>query len=163
MQAGHDESHPGHLQREEIAVFLAVEKSKVLSGSLKDNSLLITADTIVWLNEKVINKPEDREDAIRMLQELSGNKHTVATGVCLRTKHKVHSFYSLTDVYLRPLQEEEILYYIDQFEPYDKAGGYGIQEWIGYAAVQKIEGSFYNVMGLPVEKLYVELMDFLVS
>lgn len=155
-----DETYPSSLTGEKIPVYLAEKKSQALESLLDDNTLLITADTIVWCRGRVLNKPSDREDAIRILGELSGRKHKVFTGVCLRNKSKSLSFHSVTSVWFRKLSVDEIVYYIDMYKPYDKAGAYGIQEWIGYAGIRAIKGSFFNVMGLPVDKLYRKLRDF---
>jgi len=127
---------------------------------LKDDTLVITADTIVWINNKVLNKPKDYNDAVDILSQLSGNMHEVITAVCLRTKGKTKSFYALTKVYFKKLSKEEITFYVENYKPYDKAGAYGAQEWIGYVAIESIEGSYFNVMGLPTSMLYDELMKF---
>lgn len=155
-----DESFPENMPDNEVAEYLANKKADAFITELKPDDILITADTIVILNGKVINKPEDKQDAIRMLNELSGNVHKVITGVCISTVDKRKSFSAHTDVYFRKLTDEEILHYIDKYKPYDKAGAYGIQEWIGYIAIKRIEGSYFNVMGLPIQKLYDELMLF---
>ncbi len=154
------EHFPESLQKEEIPIYLAKLKSDAFSNELDERKLLITADTIVWLNNKVLGKPKDSADAKKMLNKLSGNKHTVYTGVCLKTKDKENCFWSGTDVYFRELSEEEITFYVDKYQPLDKAGSYGIQEWIGYVGIERIEGSYFNVMGLPVQKLYDELIKF---
>lgn len=155
-----DEVYPGHLQREEIPVYLAQLKAKVFENSLSKNQLVITADTIVWLNNHVLGKPTDFDDALNMLQSLSGNTHTVYTGVCLKSLSKETTFWAKTDVHFKVLSEEEITYYLKTHKPYDKAGAYGIQEWIGYIGIEHIEGSYFNVMGLPVQKLYEHLKRF---
>ncbi len=155
-----DESFPAHLQREEIPLFLASQKALALEKTLQENDILITADTIVWQGEKAINKPENKEDAIAMIQRLSGNMHEVFTGVQIRSLSQKQSFYSATKVYFSHLDQTEIEYYVEKYQPYDKAGAYGIQEWIGYIGIEKIEGSFYNVMGLPVHQLYQHLKVF---
>ena len=129
-------------------------------GTLAENDLLITADTIVWLDGEVFGKPSDREDAFRILKKLSGKEHQVISGVCLTGMEKQKSFYSISNVSFRELSDKEIYFYIDEFKPYDKAGAYGIQEWIGYIGITHIEGSFYNVMGLPVQQLYSEIISF---
>lgn len=156
-----DESFPPHLKNEEIALYLAELKAKANSDLVKDNVILITADTIVLLKDEVISKPVDRDDAIYILKKLSGNMHRVITAICLVAKDKKRTFFSESQVFFKTLTEEEIIYYIDNYKPYDKAGAYGIQEWIGYVAIERIEGSFFNVMGLPVQKLYHELLDFI--
>ena len=124
---------------------------------LHPDELMITADTIVWLDGKVLGKPHDCEDALQMLQAMSGKTHEVFTGVCLTTTEKQHSFFARTEVRFSILSEEEIAYYVDHFHPMDKAGAYGVQEWIGYIGVEYISGSYYNIMGLPVQRLYKEL------
>ncbi|OFX83179.1 MAG: septum formation protein Maf [Bacteroidetes bacterium GWF2_33_16] len=158
-----DESFPENLEREEVALYLAEYKASFFKGELSDNEIVITADTIVWLNNKVLNKPVDYNDAILMLKNLSGNCHQVYTGVCIKSKRKTTSFFSSSDVYFRKLTSEEIHYYVENYKPYDKAGAYGIQEWIGYIGIEKINGSFFNVMGLPIQKLYLELNSFINS
>lgn len=155
-----DESYPDHLVKEEIPTHIAQKKARQY-GNLDNKEILITADTIVWLNGKVLQKPVDHDDAIKILKEISGNCHQVYTGVCLKSKDKEVVFSASTDVYFKKLTYPEIEYYISHFKPFDKAGAYGIQEWIGYIGVEKISGSFYNVMGLPIQKLYTELDDFI--
>ena len=156
-----DESYPEILKREEIPLYIAQKKASVFNGDIENNQLIITADTIVWLNEKVLQKPVDKDDAIRILQELSGNCHQVYTGVCIKSNKKEYAFTACTDVYFKNLTYAEIDYYINHFQPMDKAGAYGIQEWIGYIGVERINGSFFNVMGLPIQKLYTELDEFI--
>ena len=155
-----DESYPGNLYREEIAVYLAELKAKPFNGKLAGNDLLITADTIVWLNGEVFGKPVDRNDAVEILRKLSDNEHQVISGVCLTSAQKQKSFFSVSNVRFKKLSDSEINFYIDEYKPYDKAGGYGIQEWIGYIGITHIEGSFFNVMGLPVQQLYSEILQF---
>ncbi|MBN8697083.1 MAG: septum formation protein Maf [Bacteroidetes bacterium] len=155
-----DESFPDTLKAQEIPLYLCQKKADAFDEELNDNTIVITADTIVWVEGQVLNKPENYEDAVRMLQLLSGKMHEVYTGVCLKSKHKSKSFYALTKVYFKELSRQEIDYYINNYHPYDKAGSYGAQEWIGYIAVEKIEGSYFNVMGLPVRELYEELLKF---
>lgn len=155
-----DESFPENLKAQEIPLYLCQKKADAFDEELTDNNIVITADTIVWIDNQVLNKPENFNDAVRMLKLLSGKKHEVYTGVCLKSKHKTKTFYALTNVYFKELSHEEIEYYINNFNPYDKAGAYGAQEWIGYIAVEKIEGSYFNVMGLPVRELYEELLKF---
>jgi septum formation protein len=161
--ANHDieETYPDGLSKEEIPVYLARLKARAAMPVIPDKTLLITADTIVWLDGQVVNKPVDHDDAIRILQRLSGNMHEVITGVCLTLPDKQHTFFASTFVYFSNLTESEIMYYIDKWQPLDKAGAYGIQEWIGYIGIERIEGSYFNVMGLPVQKLYQELKLFL--
>jgi septum formation protein len=156
-----DETYPPGLSPYEIPVYLAELKAQSIQASITESTVLITADTIVWLNGQVADKPSDREDAVRILTQLSGSRHEVITGVCFRSGERIHSFYSSTLVWFSNLSEEEIIYYIDRYEPYDKAGAYGIQEWIGFIGIEKIDGSYFNVMGLPVQKMYHELKDFL--
>ncbi len=155
-----DESFPEQLQKEEIPLFLARKKADAFEGELDDKTIVITADTIVWINNHVLNKPADAEEARVMLRELSGNRHEVFTGVCLKSANKEIAFSVCTIVYFRELTDGEIDYYISQYKPFDKAGAYGAQEFIGYIGVEKIEGSYFNVMGLPVKELYEELVKF---
>ncbi len=155
-----EEDYPPDMQPEEITVYLAKKKAAEFSGIISQDTLLITADTIVWCEGSILNKPRDREDAFRILKKLSGNRHTVFTGVCIRSPQKVVTFYATTDVYFSTLAEEEIEHYLKEYKPYDKAGAYGIQEWIGYIGIEKIDGSYFNVMGLPIQKLYQELKKF---
>ncbi|MFH2143705.1 MAG: Maf family nucleotide pyrophosphatase [Bacteroidota bacterium] len=155
------ETYPSNLKNEQIAIYLAEIKADAYTDIIGENTILITADTIVLLNDNVINKPADYNDAVIMLQKLSGVMHTVITGVCIRSKNKTKTFFAETNVFFKQLSDEEITFYIDNYRPYDKAGAYGIQEWIGYIAIERIEGSFYNVMGLPVQKLYNELLTFI--
>lgn len=145
-----DESYPDTLQGEEIPAYISREKAEAYQSMIEPDELLITADTIVWMNGEVLGKPKDREDAIRMLRKLSGASHQVITGVCLTTKGWQNSFTVTTDVTFAVLSEEEIVYYVDKYSPMDKAGAYGVQEWIGFIGVESISGSYYNVMGLPV-------------
>lgn len=153
-----DEVFPAELKRENIPIFLAKAKAHHYSSNIKQNTILITADTIVWLNNEVIGKPVSNDDAISMLKKLSGNMHEVFTGVCIKTMEKEIVFHAATRVFFRKLSGDEISYYVSTYKPFDKAGSYGVQEWIGYVAVERIEGSFYNVMGLPVKQLYGELI-----
>ena len=157
---GLEEHYPTTLQPEEIPVFLAKQKAAAYIPTLPEKTLLITADTIVWNRNEVIGKPKNREDAIQMLQSLSGHEHHVVTGVCLTTTEKQKAFSVISAVKFATLTDEEIGYYVDKYQPFDKAGAYGIQEWIGYVGVESINGSFYNVMGLPVQLLYQELKKF---
>ena len=156
-----EELYPADLPAEEVPLFLSQLKSRAYPTPLGENDILLTADTVVVLNGRVLGKPRDREEAVEMLHNLSGRRHTVVSGVTLRTAERQHSFSARTDVWFRVLADEEIAYYVDRFHPFDKAGAYGIQEWIGYAAIERIDGSFYNVMGLPVQKVYTELNKFL--
>ena len=154
------EDFPPQLGMTEVPVYLAELKANAFRPQLKNNQLVITADTIVWLDGEVLNKPLDYADGFRMLRNLSGKKHQVITGVCLLSTEKKVSFYALTDVWFKELTDEEIKYYLEVYKPYDKAGAYGIQEWIGYIGIHRIEGSFFNVMGLPVQSLYEHLKAF---
>ena len=157
---GLEENYPDSLQPQEIPVFLSKQKAEAYLSTLEEQVLLITADTIVWNETEVIGKPKDREDAIRMLRSLSGHEHQVVTGVCLTTTKKQETFSVVSSVRFASLTDEEIIYYVDKYKPFDKASAYGIQEWIGYVGVESISGSFYNVMGLPVQRLYQELKRF---
>jgi septum formation protein len=155
------EDIPAGMKMEEIALLLSERKAAAFEKEFfSEHTMLITADTIVCLGDEVLGKPEGREDAIETLLKLSGKKHQVITGVSIKTLKKNVNFSVSTDVYFKELDKEEVIYYVDHYEPYDKAGAYGIQEWIGYVGIEKIEGSFYNVMGLPVLKLYEELLKF---
>jgi len=155
-----DESFPIDLVAEEIPLFLAEKKADAYDEDLEDNEILITADTIVWCEGKVFNKPENFAEGKKMLEALSGKMHEVFTAVCLKSGNKQTTFYDVSKVYFKKLKPEEIEYYLINFKPYDKAGGYGVQDWLGYIAIDKIDGSFYNVMGLPVKELYEELIKF---
>jgi len=155
-----EEKFPEELKREEIALYLSELKAAAFDNEIDDKTLVITADTIVWINNQVLSKPKDFDDAVSILTQLSGNMHEVITGVCLKTKAKTHTFYALTNVYFKKLSQKEIHYYVSNYKPYDKAGAYGAQEWIGYVAIEHIEGSYFNVMGLPTRLLYDELMKF---
>ncbi len=155
-----DEAYPATLKGAQIVEHIARAKADAFVNELADDQLLITADTIVWIDNQVLGKPKDSTDAIRMLNMLSGNMHTVYTGVCLLTTTRRRLFSTSTDVYFSKLSEPDIRYYVDNFRPFDKAGAYGIQEWIGYIGVERINGSYFNVMGLPVQKLYDELCQF---
>lgn len=156
-----EEVYPSVLRREEIPLYLAKAKASFYESFLEENTLLITADTIVWLENEVIGKPDNAEDAVHMLARLSGNMHEVFTGVCLKTINSEKLFFASSKVYFRKISDEEIRYYVDRYKPFDKAGAYGVQEWIGYVGVERIEGSYYNVMGLPVQKLYCELINLI--
>jgi len=155
-----NETFPETFKAEQIALHLAHLKSDAF-GEVSNNEIVITADTIVWMGDKVLDKPENYDEAVRTLSQLSTNCHDVITGVCLRSATKRKTFHVTTRVYFDCLTEEEIEYYVSTYKPYDKAGAYGIQEWIGFIGVEKIEGSFYNVMGLPVHQLYRELVSFI--
>jgi septum formation protein len=156
-----EEIYPASLHAEEIPLYLAKAKAACCERYLDPNTILITADTIVWLDNEVIEKPFDHEDAVKMLGKLSGRRHEVFTGVCIKTIAGESSFFAASGVWFRKLSEEEIRYYVENFNPIDKAGAYGVQEWIGYVGVEKIEGSYFNVMGLPVQQLYNELLKLI--
>ncbi len=155
---GLEETYPDTLQGEEIPIYLAEQKADAYT--LEENDLLITADTIVWLNGHVYGKPADEAEAREMLRSLSGKTHDVITGVCVRTNKKNVSFASTTKVRFAELTDAEIEHYVNKYRPMDKAGAYGIQEWIGYIGVEHIEGSYFNVMGLPIQRLYTILKQF---
>ncbi len=155
-----DENFPPALQREEIPLFLSKLKAQAFLPEMKENEVVITADTVVWVNDHVLNKPEDRDEAVAMVKELSGNHHVVYTAVTVTSKDKSITFFDETKVYFEVLTQEEIEYYIDKYQPYDKAGSYGVQEFIGYMGINKLEGSYFNVMGLPVHQVYKKLMEF---
>jgi septum formation protein len=155
-----EEHFPAILQREAIPIYLSQLKAEEAKKSLSPGELLITADTIVWLGNQVLNKPKDAAEAKWMLSQLSGHMHEVITGVSLTSSSKSISFYTITEVWFKSLTVEEISFYIEKFSPLDKAGAYGVQEWIGYIGVDRINGSFYNVMGLPVKELYEALLSF---
>jgi septum formation protein len=157
---GIDESYPDGLPPAEIPRFIARKKADAYRPDMKENELVITADTVVILDNEVLEKPRDRDDAICMLHRLAGRTHEVVTGVVLTVRNRQSVFSVTSEVDFATLTDEEIRYYVDTFQPYDKAGAYGIQEWIGYIGVQAIRGSFYNVMGLPVQRLYQELKKF---
>jgi septum formation protein len=152
-----EESYPSQLVGVDIPMYLAEKKADAFIPQMKDNTLLITADTIVWHEGCVFGKPIDKEDATRMLKSLSGKTHQVITGVCISTLLKRKTFHVISEVRFSRLTPDEIEYYLHNFQPYDKAGAYGVQEWIGYIGVEYIEGSYFNVMGLPVQRLYTEL------
>lgn len=155
-----DERYPAEMSAEEVPEFLARLKALPFRQNFQSNDLLITADTIVLIDNEVLGKPMDYEHAFEMLKRLSGKKHVVITGVCITSADKQSTFSDHTDVYFRSLSDDEIDYYLTHYRPYDKAGSYGVQEWIGYVAIEKIEGSYFNVMGLPIQRLYEELLNF---
>lgn len=162
VETGHNkELYPSQLKGGDIAQYLADHKSEAYVTTLQDNQILLTADTIVWHRNKELGKPSGEKEAIAMIQSLSGCTHQVYTGVCLRSSSRKRSFFAVTDVTFSRLESKEIKSYVTRFHPYDKAGSYGIQEWIGYIAVEKIVGSYFNVMGLPVQKVYSELKAFI--
>ncbi len=157
-----DEFFPPDLKAHEIALYVSEQKAMAFDfEELPPNALLITADTIVWLEGQIIGKPKDSVEAKEILTKLSGRNHTVCTGICFRTAKNTHSFHVNTEVYFRKLDEQEIDYYIEHYKPFDKAGAYGVQEWIGYIGVERIDGSYFNVMGLPTQRVYLELKKFI--
>ncbi len=155
-----DESFPASMSVYDVPEYLAILKSEPFRADFKENGLLITADTIVLIEDQVLGKPFDYDHAFEMLNLLSGKKHVVITGVCITSASKQLTFCDHTDVWFKTLTTEEIDYYLTHYRPYDKAGSYGVQEWIGYVAIEKIEGSYFNVMGLPIQRLYQELLTF---
>ncbi|MCQ2257201.1 MAG: Maf-like protein [Bacteroidaceae bacterium] len=157
---GIDESYPETLRGEEIPKYISAKKAEAYRDVMRNDEMYITADTIVYDADEVLGKPQSREDAIRMLRQLSGHSHDVITGVSIVTKEKTVQFASTSKVFFSDLTDEEIEYYVDNYRPYDKAGAYGIQEWIGFVGVSRIEGSYFNVMGLPVQRLFTELKKF---
>lgn len=152
-----DESYPAALKEEDVPAYIARKKAEAYKSSMADDELLITADTVVWTFEEILGKPKDRDAAISMLQKLSDHVHEVITGVCITSKDRQIDFSVFSAVSFSKLDDDEIVYYVDKYKPFDKAGSYGIQEWIGYVGVESINGSFYNVMGLPIQRLYQEL------
>ena len=156
-----DESITSDINLIEIPVFLAQKKSNSLSKDLKEKEILITADTVVIYKDKIITKPKNSLDAKKILEQLSNNTHQVITGVCIRSQNKEHTFSNITEVTFNNLNDNDIDYYIKKFNPYDKAGSYGIQEWIGLIGVKKIKGSYTNVVGLPSSQVYQELNKFI--
>lgn len=157
-----EEIYPEELQKEEITDYLSRLKASVYK-ELKDNDILVTADTIVWKSGRAIGKPRDKEQAVKMLWELSGQRHEVYTSVCFTGKDFQHVVNDQTSVWFRQLSLSEIEYYLDTCKPYDKAGSYGIQDWLGYVAIERLEGSFFNVMGLPTRLVYKKLMEIAVA
>jgi len=153
-----EEIYPSELKAEEITNYLAELKAKAFEGELKENEILITSDTIVWFNDKALGKPKDAQDAFAILKSLSNATHEVITSVCFKTSTKTYVLFEITKVTFNELSDEAIWYYIDNYKPFDKAGAYGIQEWIGFVGVSKIEGSYANVMGMPTDKVYEYLM-----
>ena len=156
----YDETYPANLTCDQIPAYIAEQKSIHYKGKLKPNDILITSDTIVAINGDILGKPHTREEAVKMLKELSGKTHHVVTGLCLRSKDKTVTISDTCEVTFDILSDEDIEFYVDEFKPYDKAGGYAIQEWIGLSNIPKINGSVYTVIGLPVQKLYKALMTF---
>ena len=152
-----DEHYPESLPVNEVARYIAKEKADAYRRIVAPDELIITADTVVIVGDEILGKPVDEADAVRMLKLLSGRTHQVTTGVCLLTAEKERCFNVTTDVTFKTLTDEEIHYYVNRYRPFDKAGAYGIQEWIGYIGVTGLHGSYYNVMGLPVQRIYQEL------
>ncbi|WP_207430359.1 Maf family nucleotide pyrophosphatase [Sabulibacter ruber] len=155
-----DETYPPELERADVAEYLAAHKASAYQSDLQPDEVIITADTIVCLDEKVLNKPIDHAQATRMLSMLSGRSHEVYTGVCLLSQEKSIVFHDVTTVHFRDLTRDEIDFYINNYKPFDKAGSYGAQDWLGLVGIERIEGSYFNVMGLPVHRLYEELLVF---
>lgn len=155
-----DEVFDANIPTEKVAEFLAKKKADSYQDIITENTIIITADTVVVHNNTILNKPKDKQDAINMLKSLSDNKHEVITGVCIKSAYKAVLFSSSSLVYFKNLTGNEIDYYIEKYKPYDKAGAYGIQEWIGYIGINRIEGSYFNIMGLPVDLIYNELNQF---
>jgi septum formation protein len=155
-----EEVYPNHLQAEEITNYLAALKAKAFEGELQEKDILVTSDTIVWLDGKALGKPKDKADAFAMLQKLSNQTHEVITSVCLKSLAKTDIFHCITKVTFAALSDEAILYYLDKYQPFDKAGSYGIQDWIGLIGISKIEGSYTNVVGLPTELLFKKIITY---
>jgi len=155
-----EENYPADLQIDKVPEYLAKQKADAYTNFLQDNTLLITADTIVAHNGTVFGKPKDENDAKDMLKTLANSTHEVITGVCITTKKRQEIFSVITKVTFAPLTDSEIDYYVEKYKPFDKAGSYGIQEWIGFVCVEKIDGSYYNVMGLPIQRIYKMLKTF---
>ena len=156
-----EEIYPNTLKAEEITNYLAELKAQAFEGELSDNEILITSDTLVWLNGKALGKPKDYDDAFQILKSLSNQTHEVITSVCFKTNTKTETIFDVTKVSFRELSDDSIRYYLDNYKPFDKAGAYGIQEWIGLIGIYKIEGSYTNVVGLPTEKVYTYLTSYL--
>jgi len=155
-----EEIYDPALKEADITDFLAKLKAAPFQGTLKDQDILVTSDTIVWSDGEALGKPTDAQNAYDIIKSLSGKTHSVISSVCLTSAKKQHVFSDITMVSIKELSDEEIHYYIKNFNPFDKAGAYGIQEWFGYIAVEKIEGSFFNVMGFPIHKFYKEILNF---
>ncbi len=156
-----DESYPDDMAVQDVAPFLAEQKAEAAKDLIHGAEILLTADSVVILDETIYGKPKDRADAIHILRQLSGKTHQVITGVCLYSSAKKRVFAGISNVHMAPLSEEEILFYVDRYQPFDKAGAYAIQEWIGLCKISKIEGTYSNIMGLPMSQLYWELEQFL--
>ena len=160
LKQGINETYPDNLPSDEVPLFLSRLKAAAYLDSMTENELILTADTVVVIGQQILGKPKDEDDACRMLRLLSGREHHVVTGVSLTTLRKQRSFKVLTAVTFKTLSQDEISYYVNHYKPFDKAGAYGIQEWIGYVGVTSLRGSYFNVMGLPVQRIYEELMKF---
>lgn len=158
-----DESFPAELKGADAVQYICKAKANAYKPQLAEGTIAITADTVVILDDNIIGKPKSKEDAFAMIRSLSGRVHEVITAVCIFSRDKESCFYSSTEVHFSHLTDEEINYYIEKYKPFDKAGSYGVQEWIGYIGIEKIVGSYFNVMGLPVKRLYDELKQFIVS
>ena len=156
-----DESFPAELKGADAVQYICKAKADAYRPQLNNNTIAITADTVVILNDNIIGKPKSYDEAFSMIRSLSGHVHEVITAVCIFSKEKCAEFYSSTEVHFSEITDEEIKYYIDKYKPFDKAGSYGVQEWIGYIGIEKIVGSYFNVMGLPVKRLYDELKKFI--
>ncbi len=154
-----DETFPDDMHRENVALFLAQKKSKIYDPEIEQGNVVITADTIVCIGDELLNKPQNHIAACSMLQKLSGKAHQVITGVCIRSRKFTESFHVSTTVVFKKLSDSEINFYVENYKPFDKAGAYGIQEWIGLTGIERIEGSYYNVVGLPVKELYEKLVE----
>jgi septum formation protein len=155
-----EEVYPPHLQASEITDYLAELKASAFTSELNPNDILVTSDTIVWHQNECLGKPKDYQDAFQMLQKLSAGTHQVITSVCLKSNEKSETFHAITHVTFKPLTDNEIRYYLDHYQPFDKAGSYAIQEWIGYIGITKIEGSYTNVVGMPMQLVYNKLLNF---
>jgi septum formation protein len=155
-----EENYPDEMDTDKVAVFLAIKKANECSEAIKGDEILLTADSVVILDRIIYGKPKDKNEALSILKNLSGRSHKVITGVCLKSSNKTISFSSTSIVTMDALTEEEINYYIEKYQPYDKAGAYGVQEWIGLCKISKIEGSYANIMGLPVDLVYKHLKEF---
>lgn len=157
-----EEIYPNHLKGVEITNYLAELKANAFDEDIKENEIVITSDTLVWMNEKALGKPKDYQDAFNMILSLSNNTHEVITSVCFKTKNKTEVIHDITKVTFNTLKDSQIIYYLDNYKPFDKAGSYGIQDWIGLIGISKIEGSYTNVVGLPTEKVYTYLSQFII-
>ena len=155
-----DESYPNGLAVDEVAIHIAKQKALTVQPIVEAGSVILAADTIVVLNDRIIGKPKDRTEAIEILSDLSGHKHVVITGVVIRKDEQEITFADSTEVYFHKLSKEQIEFYVDKYKPYDKAGAYAIQEWIGVVGIKSVNGDFYNVMGLPVSRVVKELNEF---